>query len=174
MDLTSVRAPTAGPARPSLEAEFATEFPLLLNYVVRLIDSLDAAPAIAIAAMRRGIDRSGADKSVSEVRPDIYKLATELSRKWLRPRRFFRHAEEMVNLADFPQPDTRRALRRDTVQRALMALPVEARSLILLRDAVRLSYEELSQVVGIPPKKLVHALDQARAELSEVYGYIKF
>ena len=174
MDLTSVHAPTAQSARPSLETELAAEFPALLNYVTRLIDSLDAAPGIATAAMRRVLEKAGGNKPLNEVRADIYKVATELGGKWLRPRRFFRRHELEVNLTDFPHADTRRALRKDTVERALMALSLEARSLILLRDSVRLSYDELSQVIGTSPKKLIHALDQARAELLEVYGYIKF
>jgi DNA-directed RNA polymerase specialized sigma24 family protein len=174
MDLTSVQAPTVESARPSLEAELAPEFPAVLNYVTRLIDNLDAAPGIATEAIRRVLDKTGSNKTLDQLRLDIYKVATELGQRWLRPRRFFRRSESEVNLTDFPHPDTRRALRKDTVQRALMALSPEARSLVLLRDSVHLSYDELSRITRASPKKLVHALDQARAELLEVYGYIKF
>jgi DNA-directed RNA polymerase specialized sigma24 family protein len=53
-------------------------------------------------------------------------------------------------------------------------MPLDARAAVLLRDFVRLSYEELSQVLDIPVRKLVHALDRSRAELGEIYDYIKF
>ncbi len=59
-------------------------------------------------------------------------------------------------------------------QRAITALPFEARVLVLLRDFVKLSYDELAEVVDIAPRKLVHALDRSRAELGEIYDYIKF
>jgi len=46
--------------------------------------------------------------------------------------------------------------------------------MVLLRDFVKLSYDELGDVVDIAPRKLVHALDRSRAELGEIYDYIKF
>ena len=79
-----------------------------------------------------------------------------------------------MTLEGFPQPEARRALRRDTVQRALTALPFEARAIVLLRDYAKLSYDELAEVVDIAPRKLVHAVDRSRAELKEIYEYIKF
>ena len=108
-------------------------------------------------------------------RADVFRAATELSRQALKPRRWFRrHRATLLSLDGFPQADTRRALRRDTVQRALTALPFEARTMVLLRDFVKLSYDELRDVVDIAPRKLVHALDRSRAELGEIYDYIKF
>jgi DNA-directed RNA polymerase specialized sigma24 family protein len=108
-------------------------------------------------------------------RADVLRIATELSRQSLRPRRWFRRNRSLqVTLAGFPQAEARRALRRDTVQRALSALPFEARAMILLRDFVKLSYDELAEVVDVAPRKLVHALDRSRAEFGEIYDYIKF
>src|ERR1700738_2228751 len=57
---------------------------------------------------------------------------------------------------------------------ALTALPFDARAMVLLRDFVKLSYDELADVVDVAPRKLVHALDRSRAELGEIYDYIKF
>lgn len=79
-----------------------------------------------------------------------------------------------IDLPDFPQAEARRVLRRDTVQRALTAMPFEARAIVLLRDFVKLSYDELADVVEVSPPKLVHVLDRSRAELGEIYDYIKF
>ena len=77
-------------------------------------------------------------------------------------------------LEGFPRQEASRALRKDTIQRALAAMPLDARAAVLLRDFVRLSYEELSEVLDIPVRKLVHTLDRSRAELGEIYDYIKF
>ena len=46
--------------------------------------------------------------------------------------------------------------------------------MVLLRDFVKLSYDELAEVVDVAPRKLVHALDRSRAEFGEIYDYIKF
>ena len=46
--------------------------------------------------------------------------------------------------------------------------------MILLRDFAKLSYDEIAEVVDVSPRKLIHTLDRSRAELSEIYDYIKF
>ena len=159
-----------------MERQFYSDFPLVLNYVARLVDDIDSAAAITCAAFRQVADglrhRAGGE---SLRRADVFRAATELSRSALRPRRWFRRQRApQVILEDFPQGDARRALRRDTVQRALTALPFDARVAVLLRDFVKLSYDELGDVVDVAPRKLVHALDRSRAELGEIYDYIKF
>lgn len=176
MDQVHVEAPAASARAASVERAFYSDFPLVLNYVARLLDDIDGAGGITCAAFRQvanGIrDRSATD---GLRRVDVFRTATELSRQALRPRRWFRRqrANQLI-LEGFPQPEARRALRRDTVQRAVTALPFEARVIVLLRDFVKLSYDELAEVVDIAPRKLVHALDRSRAELGEIYDYIKF
>ena len=176
MDQVHVEAPALSARAASVEREFYSDFPLVLNYVARLIDDIDGAAAITCAAFRQVGD--GLRQRPSEPglrRADVFRAATELSRSVLRPRRWFRRRRSaLVSLEDFPQPEARRALRRDTVQRALTALPFDARAMILLRDFVKLSYDELADVVDVAPRKLVHALDRSRAELGEIYDYIKF
>jgi DNA-directed RNA polymerase specialized sigma24 family protein len=176
MDQVHVEAPALSARAASVEREFYSDFPLVLNYVARLIDDIDGAAAITCAAFRQvadGLRQRSGDEELR--RADVFRAATELSRSMLRPRRWFRRQRTShVNLEDFPQPEARRALRRDTVQRALTALPFDARAMILLRDFVKLSYDELADVVDVAPRKLVHALDRSRAELGEIYDYIKF
>jgi DNA-directed RNA polymerase specialized sigma24 family protein len=176
MDQVPVEAPTASTGAPSVEREFYADFPLILNYVARLTDDADMAAAIACAAFRQVVQSLGRRTAIGGVsRTHVLRAATELSRQALRPRRWFRRRRSnQLMLEGFPQSEARRALRRDTVQRAISALPFEARSMVLLRDFARLSYDELAEVVDITPRKLVHALDRSRAELGEIYDYIKF
>jgi len=176
MDQVHVEAPALSARAASVEREFYSDFPLVLNYVARLIDDIDGAAAITCAAFRQvgdGLRQRAVDEGLR--RADVFRVATELSRSVLKPRRWFRRQRTaQVNLEDFPQPEARRALRRDTVQRALTALPFDARAMILLRDFAKLSYDELADVIDMAPRKLVHALDRSRAELGEIYDYIKF
>src|SRR5437588_9678300 len=176
MDQLHVEAPAFSARTASVEREFYSDFPLVLNYVSRLMDDIDGAAAVSCAAFRQiadGLRHRPAGEGMR--RADVLRVATELSRQSLRPRRWFRRNRALqVTLDGFPQADARRALRRDTVQRALSALPFEARAMVLLRDFVKLSYEEVGDVVDIAPRKLVHALDRSRAELGEIYDYIKF
>jgi DNA-directed RNA polymerase specialized sigma24 family protein len=176
MDQVHVEAPAFRARAASVEREFYSDFPVVLNYVARLMDDIDGAAAITCAAFRQIADGLRHRPSSEGMRrADVLRAATELSRQSLRPRRWFRRRRaEQVTLAGFPQSEARRALRRDTVQRALSALPFEARAMILLRDFVKLSYDELAEVVDVAPRKLVHALDRSRAEFGEIYDYIKF
>lgn len=174
MDQVNVEAPSIRARTGSVERDFYSDFPLLLNYVARLIGDLDDATGIACNAFRQ-VASSSASTGAGLSRTVVFRTATELSRQALRPRRWFRRGKRAGTVLEgFPQPEARRALRRDTVQRALTALPFEARAIILLRDYVRLSYDELAEVIDIAPRKLVHAVDRSRAELKEIYEYIKF
>lgn len=158
-----------------LERNFYSEFPLLVNYAARLLDGMDDAPAIACEAMRMVLSDPRSKSTVAFPRADIYKSATELSRRALKPHRWFhRRRSPGIALEGFPRQEAGRTLRKETMQRALAAMPFDARAVVLLRDYVRLSYDELSAVLGIPGRKLVHALDRGRAELGEIYDYIKF
>src|SRR5919204_658302 len=175
MDQVHVQAPPADALAASVERQFYTEFPLVLNYVARLIDDVDQAAGISCAAFRQVADRIRQHDSDGLRRTEVFGAATELSRQAMRPRRWYRRRRDRtLDLEGFPQPEARRTLRRDTVQRALTALPFDARALVLLRDFVRLSYHELADVVDMAPRKLVHALDRSRAEFGEIYDYIKF
>ena len=174
MDQVHVEAPSIRARTGSVERDFYTDFPLVLNYVARLIGDLDDATGIACEAFRQAA-ASPASAATGLSRTAVFRTATELSRQALRPKRWFRRGKRAGTILEgFPQPEARRALRRDTVQRALTALPFEARAIILLRDFVRLSYDELAEVIDIAPRKLVHAVDRSRAELKEIYEYIKF
>jgi DNA-directed RNA polymerase specialized sigma24 family protein len=176
MDQAHVEVPTASALAASVEREFYSDFPLILNYVARLMDDIDAAAGITCAAFSQVADGLRRREGAGGIRrTDVFRAATELSRQALRPRRWFRRRRgRHLDLEGFPPSEVRRALRRDTIQRAIGALSFEARALVLLRDFARLSYDEIAEVVELPPRKLVHAMDRSRAELSEIYAYIKF
>src|SRR2546428_12549931 len=170
MDQVHVEAPAFSARAASVERGFYSDFPLVLNYVARLIDDIDGAAAITCAAFRQVAD--GLRQRPSEQglrRADVFRAATELSRSVLRPRRWFRRQRTaQVNLDDFPQPEARRALPPDTVHRPLTALPFDAPPMILLRDLVNLSYAELADLVDVAPRNLVHAPARNRAALRDI------
>src|SRR5262249_38957083 len=56
--------------------------------------------------------------------------------------------------------------RRQRVQAAILALPVEYRQVIVLRHFTELSYEEIAQVVGVPAKTVKSRLHTARERLA--------
>ena len=176
MDRVFVEAPATASRPTPIVRAFESDFQTVLDYAARLTDRIDDAPGIACAAFRQVAERPPASTS-ENIRAEVLRVATRLSHDLIRPRHWFtfrRRPNFDLILEGFPDAEARRALRRDTLQRALMALPFEDRAVILLRDFLKLSYEEIEQVTGISPRKLVHALDRSRADLSEIYDYIKF
>jgi RNA polymerase sigma-70 factor (ECF subfamily) len=58
------------------------------------------------------------------------------------------------------------AERRRDVRAALLALPVHYREVIVLRHFAQMSYEEISEVVGVPVKTVKSRLHTARQQLT--------
>src|ERR1700674_5417779 len=119
MDQVHVEAPAPSARAASVEREFYSDFPLVLNYVARLVDDIDGATAITCAAFRQiadGLRHRPPGEGLR--RADVFRAATELSRQSLRPRRWFRRSPaSQVTLEGFPQAEARRAPRRDTRRR---------------------------------------------------------
>jgi RNA polymerase sigma-70 factor (ECF subfamily) len=58
----------------------------------------------------------------------------------------------------------------DRIQAALAALTEEYREVVILRHFVDLSYEEISEVLGVPDKTVKSRLFSARKRLAEILG----
>src|SRR2546430_4581978 len=56
MDQVHVEAPVASAQAASLEREFYSDFPLVLNYVARLVDDIDGGVGDTCAAFRQDAD----------------------------------------------------------------------------------------------------------------------
>jgi RNA polymerase sigma-70 factor (ECF subfamily) len=59
---------------------------------------------------------------------------------------------------------------RQMLERAVAALPIEFREVIVLREIEDLSYREISDVVGVPIGTVMSRLARARKRLSEALG----
>ncbi len=98
-----------------MEREFYSDFPVVLNYVARLMDDIDGAAAVTCAAFRQiadGLRHRPAGEGMR--RADVLRIATDLSRQSLRPRRWFRRNRSLqVTLAGFPQAEALRGTRHD-------------------------------------------------------------
>jgi RNA polymerase sigma-70 factor (ECF subfamily) len=58
------------------------------------------------------------------------------------------------------------AERRRDVRAAILALPVHYREVIVLRHFAQMSYEEISESVGVPVKTVKSRLHTARQQLT--------
>jgi len=69
---------------------------------------------------------------------------------------------------DHPETELLRAVDREAVRRALDALPVEFREVIVLRELQDLSYKEIAEVAGIPVGTVMSRLARARRRLEQL------
>src|SRR2546429_5817996 len=91
MDQVHVEAPVASPQAASVEREFYSDFPLVLNYVGRLVDDIDGAVSITCAAFRQ-VGDSLRHRPTREGlrRAERFRSATKPSPPAPKPRRWFR------------------------------------------------------------------------------------
>jgi RNA polymerase sigma-70 factor (ECF subfamily) len=59
---------------------------------------------------------------------------------------------------------------RTRITRAVAALPVEYRELIVLREVQELSYKEISNIIGVPLGTVMSRLARARKRLASLLG----
>ena len=77
-------------------------------------------------------------------------------------------------IADDRETDTLAIQRsqREVLQRAVEALPIEFREVIVLREVEDLSYREISDVVGVPVGTVMSRLARARKRLANTLGML--
>jgi len=167
-DITSHRG-----SGTDFEGFFFESFSPVFNYVARLTGDVKVATTLTPEAFRM-LRKSMASKARQGTEVVVYRAATELARErrmaapWRR--RLAANGEGGTEIHEGAlQP-----LKRDTVQRALEALPFAKRALLLLRDYVGLSYSEIAGALLVPERQIAQRLEEARAEYCQVYAYIKF
>jgi RNA polymerase sigma-70 factor, ECF subfamily len=94
----------------------------------------------------------------------IYKIAVNESLNYRRSRRTHEPIDRALPMAAAADP-VDRLETSERVQVALMALAPEHRVLVVLKYFVDLSYDEISDVVGIPEKTVKSRLFSARQQL---------
>jgi RNA polymerase sigma-70 factor (ECF subfamily) len=105
----------------------------------------------------------------------IYKIAVNESLNFRRARKAHEPLERALPMP-VPVDPVDRIETADRIQTAIMALSPEHRELIVLKYFVELSYDEISDVVGIPEKtvksRLFSARQQLEALLSDSQGMV--
>jgi RNA polymerase sigma-70 factor, ECF subfamily len=155
----------------------------ITNYVYRMLDDYDRAVDLAQETFVRvwmNAERYQATYSFSTY---IYKIAHNLAISELRQRKrrrtiplptFFsdRDSEEMeVEIEDRKQVMADDAMigdeRRRAVSRAIASLPEKYRAALVLCDIEERSYEEISEVLGLPVGTVKSRINRARNLLKE-------
>src|SRR5690349_14966177 len=145
----------------------------LARYLLR--DEHDAQDAVQDAALRAY--RHFAGYRGGDARAWFLAIVRNCCLTW-RKRRARRETVPLTNddpAAVEPRGADKRAIEesdRAAIQRAVEALPVEFREIIVLREVQGLSYAEISAVAGVPIGTVMSRLSRARERLAKSLGGI--
>jgi len=173
MDLSGKQARFAREVLPHLDAAYNLARWLLRNPT----DAEDVAQEACLRAFRSFDEFRGGD-----AKPWLLAIVRNTSFTWLARRKRDAAAEpydeaiqaseaaDPANLAGTPptpEEELLRADERETVHRALAALPIEFRETVVLRELEGLSYREIAAVVDIPLGTVMSRLARGRALLHQ-------
>lgn len=145
----------------------------LARYLLR--DEHDAQDAVQDAVLRAL--RYFESYREGDARAWLLAIVRNCCLSWQRKQRIARASvpltdTDLVDFNDARDTDARAIARseRVAVERAVAALPVEFREVIVLREVQELSYKEISDVVGAPIGTVMSRLARARKRLADALG----
>jgi RNA polymerase sigma-70 factor, ECF subfamily len=155
----------------------------ITNYVYRMLDDYDRAVDLAQETFVRVWVNAARYQATYSFSTYIYKIAHNLAISELRQRKrrrtiqfptFFsdKDNEEMeVEIEDRKQPLAEDVMigdeRRRAVSRAIASLPEKYRAALVLCDIEEKSYDEISEVLGLPVGTVKSRINRARNLLKE-------
>jgi RNA polymerase sigma-70 factor, ECF subfamily len=155
----------------------------ITNYVYRMLDDYDRAVDLTQETFVRVWVNAARYQATYSFSTYIYKIAHNLAISELRQRKrrrtiqlptFFsdKDNEEMeVEIEDRKQPMADDVMigdeRRQAVSRAIASLPEKYRAALVLCDIEEKSYEEISEVLGLPVGTVKSRINRARNLLKE-------
>jgi RNA polymerase sigma-70 factor (ECF subfamily) len=155
----------------------------ITNYVYRMLDDYDRAVDLTPETFVRVWVNAARYQATYSFSTYIYKIAHNLAISELRQRKrrrtiqlptFFsdKDNEEMeVEIEDRKQPMADDVMigdeRRQAVSRAIASLPEKYRAALVLCDIEEKSYEEISEVLGLPVGTVKSRINRARNLLKE-------
>jgi RNA polymerase sigma-70 factor (ECF subfamily) len=139
--------------------------PGLLRYLRRLSVTPEGAEELLQETFVRAIRGQGPRPSSDEVRPWLYRVATNVAIDHIRRERRFRF---LPFLGSEPAPE-RDASAVDLVRRALRALPPEQATALVLRLHEGFTAGEIAELLGISEAAVRSRLVRGRRKFIEVF-----
>lgn len=158
-----LRGETAG-FRPIVERYQRVLFTVALRMLGDRDEASDAAQAAFVKAYEKLATWDRRHKFFSW----LYRILVNECLNVRRSRQRFEPLSSDLVAADDPQEDARKGELRARVQAALVELPRPYREVIVLRHFADLSYQEMSEALGVPEKTVKSRLYSARQRLGQM------
>ena len=159
------------------EQVFAEYHSAIYSYVLRLVGNAEDAADLTLASFEKALRVWHRQPSDLQVRPWLYRIATNTCLDELRHRRLIRWlpldlfdgATPHPAAADNPEDAVLKAEEARLVRAALDKLPERYRLALILRESEGLSCEEIGAALGVSRSAAKVLLFRARERLRQVY-----
>jgi RNA polymerase sigma-70 factor (ECF subfamily) len=154
----------------------------LANFIFRFLSDYDDSLDIVQDTFIRVYQNKENYKTIAKFSTWLYTIASNLAKTHLRRRKRFKlfssnifkskDEEFEVEYPDTdptPEENTERNLRAELVQEALSKLSEHYREVVVLRDIMELSYEEISKITRLPEGTVKSRINRGRLILK---GYL--
>lgn len=150
----------------------------LLNFIYRFLGNAEEAEDLVQETFLRVYRNKNAYQKIAKFSTWIYTIAGNLAKTELRKRKrrkFFSitdlgYEDKDYDISDEafnPEKSVDGSIKEEIIHKEIQALSPKFREVILLRDVQELSYEEISQIVGIPLGTVKSRVNRGRLKLQE-------
>jgi len=155
----------AGERAVDWEHAYVLHGPALLRYLRRLVADSAAAEDLMQDTFERAV-RATRVPEPTDLRPWLYRIATNLAVYHLRRRRRFAFLPFSGNEGEERTPFDAEG---DLVRRALRAIPAEQAAVLVLRLHERFSRAEIAQLIGVSERTVKERLERGRESFARAY-----
>ena len=151
----------------------------LLNFIYRFLNDLDRAEDLVQDTLLKLYTHKDSYKEIAKFSTWLYTIAANLARTELRKlkrRKTFSVTELSYEDREFiisssdndPSDDHLSENFERKVQQALLELPDDFKTIIILRDIQELSYDEISKIVELPLGTVKSRINRGRVKLQQL------
>lgn len=152
----------------------------LTNYVYRFLGDWDDCSDAVQETFVRVYQKKDSYKPIAKFSTWIYTIATNVAKTRLRKKggtqlfSFLNGRDQDNGAFEVPDESARADLRLEStmeeerIQKALDALPIKYRQVVLLRDVQELSYDEIADITGLSLGTVKSRINRARLKLQEL------
>tara|TARA_Y100001970_G_scaffold280786_1_gene390349 strand:- start:2214 stop:2795 length:582 start_codon:yes stop_codon:yes gene_type:complete len=151
----------------------------LLNFIYRYLNDIDRSEDLVQDTLIKLYTHKNSYKEIAKFSTWLYTIAANLARTELRKikrRKTFSITELSYEDREFiisdsddniGDEDLRRSFEKN-IQNALLELPDDFKTIIILRDIQELSYDDISRIVGVPIGTVKSRINRGRLKLQEL------
>ena len=157
----------------SFEEIYEEVFSVLIKVAYHITGNIDVSEELCQEAFVKYISRSSVIPTIEQSKYWLIRVVKNLCYNYVKRKGRESRAVDKIKLmpaAEFPDGEQEMLNREkvETVQKALMEMPLNLRTVLILKEYGRLSYREIGSILKITEGNVKVRVHRARACLSEI------